>query len=108
MLLKTIKNRKEKDKNNLLDSRPQDIEKFDQEDASLKDENKSSLDRFHNHDGKNSKFVNLSSIAGLFEIIDYAPTHVPKNVFEQVKLYVNGATYRIYFYDYKANAWRFA
>lgn len=62
----------------------------------------------HDHDGQNSKQILIRDLAGFFEIVSVAPTHVPKNMFEQIKLYVNGATYRTYFYDYKAKAWRFS
>lgn len=64
--------------------------------------------KIHDHDGQNSKKIPIRNISGFFEIVSVAPTIPPKNLYEQIKLYVNGATYRIYFYDYKAKAWRFA
>lgn len=51
--------------------------------------------------------TNIKNILGFYEIVSAAPTAVPKNIYQQIKLYVNGATFRIYFYDYKAGAWRF-
>lgn len=62
----------------------------------------------HTHNGSDASKIRLENIRGFFEIVSVAPTHIPRNAFEQIKLYVNGATYRIYFYDYKAKAWRYA
>lgn len=64
--------------------------------------------RDHEHNGQDASKIQIGNLEGFFEIVSTAPTHRPKNMFEQIKLYVNGATYRIYFYDYKARAWRFA
>lgn len=58
--------------------------------------------------GKGAEAGDIRGVKGFFEIVDAAPTHVPRNMFDQIKLYVNGTTYRVYFYDYKAQAWRFA
>lgn len=56
--------------------------------------------------GKGGRPVDVKNITGLFEVVSAAPTHIPKNLYDQIKLYVNGATYRIYFYDYTGAAWR--
>jgi uncharacterized protein YcfL len=47
------------------------------------------------------------NVNGLFETVDTAPTHTPKNFYDQIKIYVNGATYRFYWYDANANAWHY-
>ncbi len=62
--------------------------------------------RTHDHDGQNSVPIKLRNVSGFFEVVSAVPTHKPKNAYEQIKLYVSGATYRIYFYDYKGKAWR--
>jgi len=53
--------------------------------------------------------VNLNTdIIGLFEVVSAAPTGVPKDLFDQVKIYHNGTTYRLYWYDNVNHEWRYA
>lgn len=49
----------------------------------------------------------LRDIDGLYETLSTAPTHTPRNSFEQIKLYKSGTTYRLYMYDCTNNAWRY-
>ncbi len=54
------------------------------------------------------KQINLNTdIIGLFEVVSTAPSVAPTNVYQQVKLYANGSTYRLYLYDYLNRAWRY-
>lgn len=46
-------------------------------------------------------------IFGMFDVVSVAPTGVPKNFQKQIKIYTNGATYRLYWYDHVANVWHF-
>lgn len=48
-----------------------------------------------------------TDIFGLFETVSTAPTNAPKGPYDQVKIYVNGATYRLYWYDGTANVWHY-
>lgn len=55
-----------------------------------------------------NKRVNLNTdIIGLFETVSVAPTGVPLGPWGQIKIYVNGATLRLYWYDGKANVWHY-
>lgn len=62
----------------------------------------------HNHDDNNSPKIELKNLKGLFEVVSVAPANAPKNIFGQIKLYINGANYRLYIYDYVNGAWRYA
>lgn len=47
----------------------------------------------------------LSSIFGNFEVVDTAPTAVPTTLDNQIKIYVNGATKRLYIYESVNGSW---
>lgn len=51
--------------------------------------------------------VNFFDILGKFEVVSSAPSGKPNNVSEQIKIYVNGATYRLYWYDTTAGVWHY-
>ncbi len=47
------------------------------------------------------------NIQGMFQTISVAPTGVPLNWQNQIQIYVNGATLRLYWYDTSANTWHY-
>lgn len=64
--------------------------------------------RDHAHNGLDSQLIDFdTSINGLFETVSAAPTLLPKSPYDQVKIYVNGATYRLYWYDQAGNVWHY-
>lgn len=63
--------------------------------------------RQHQHDGLSATATRIDDLDGLFETVDTAPTTVPKSIYDQVKIYVNGSTYRLYWYDNNANTWHY-
>lgn len=65
----------------------------------------------HRHDGLDAPPVSFMDLAGLIEVVSAVPTKVPKNLFDQVKIYSNAGTRRIYFYvtdSPGSGAWRYA
>lgn len=55
------------------------------------------------------QFVNLdTNIYGLFEVVSAIPSGTPKSVYDQIKIYTNSTTYRLYWYDQVNHAWRYA
>lgn len=65
----------------------------------------------HEHNGLDAPPVNLSDLIGLIEVVSSVPTKIPKAIFDQVKLYSNGGTRRVYFYvtdSAGSGAWRYA
>lgn len=48
-----------------------------------------------------------SETFGMFQTVSVAPTKTPTNWFNQVQIYVNGATLRLYWYDTVANVWHY-
>ena len=56
----------------------------------------------------NSVKVDIKSIESMYEVVDAIPVHTPVRVYDQIKIYVNGATKRLYLYDYKNRAWLYA
>lgn len=64
--------------------------------------------RTHSHDGTGSVRINLSTdILGLFETVSVAPTGTPRDLYDQVKIYVNSTTYRLYWYDSSGHVWHY-
>lgn len=61
----------------------------------------------HIHDGNMSTRVNMSDLFGLFETVSTVPTISPLSIFDQVKLYSNAGTFKLYVFDATNNAWRF-
>lgn len=53
-------------------------------------------------------FIDIQNIINFIQVVSAAPTATPRNFWEQVKLYINGSTYRLYIYDNTNNAWRYA
>jgi hypothetical protein len=51
--------------------------------------------------------TDIKDIAGVFQTVTSAPTHVPKKFIEQV-LIVNSGGYKLYLYDTISNAWKYA
>lgn len=51
--------------------------------------------------------VNLFDIFGLFETVSTAPVGVPNTPYDQIKIYVNSTTYRLYWYDSTAGVWHY-
>lgn len=55
------------------------------------------------------KTINFDTdIVGLLETVSTAPSGVPKNVYDQIKIYKNGSTYRLYWYDAANGDWFYA
>lgn len=47
--------------------------------------------------------ISFRDLQDFIEVVATAPTHIPSNAYEQVKLYVNGATLRLYICDNTVN-----
>lgn len=62
--------------------------------------------REHRHNGLDSQRVNLFSLFGKIEVVSVAPVGKPTDISGQLKIYTNGTTYRLYWYDTTAGAWR--
>lgn len=62
----------------------------------------------HLHDGGGATKVDIGNIDRLFEVVSVVPSGDPKSIYDQVKIYTNGGTYRLYWYDYVAHAWHYA
>lgn len=53
--------------------------------------------------------INLDTqVKGMFEVVSSPPSGTPHDLFDQVKLYVSGTTYRLYCYDWNNHAWHYA
>ncbi len=58
----------------------------------------------HGQDASNTQF---NSLYGMVEVVSAAPTLIPSDVYDQIKIYVSGTTYRLYCYDYIGHAWHY-
>lgn len=54
-----------------------------------------------------NKRTNLFDLFGLFQTVSATPTGIPRSVYDQVKIYVNSTTYRLYIYDFTGNVWHY-
>lgn len=55
-----------------------------------------------------NKRINLNTdVFGLFENVTAVPTIIPHDVFDQIKIYRSGTTYRLYWYDNATAIWRY-
>ena len=61
----------------------------------------------HYHNGLDSGLLKLENIFGMIRTVDTAPTHTPRNLFEQFAIYTNGATLRFYWRDTTNNTWHY-
>jgi len=50
---------------------------------------------------------NFRNIYGMFETIDAVPTGEPIKFSEQIKIYTNSTTYRLYWYDSLNKTWHY-
>jgi hypothetical protein len=74
-----------------------------------KDE-RSIRDTSHRHNGADAPKLNMLDMVGLIEVVSAAPTLVPGNMFDQIKIYSNGGTRRLYVYvtdSAGSGAWRY-
>lgn len=60
----------------------------------------------HGHNGKDLEKIPLRDISGLFEVVTVTPSGVPKNCWEQIKIFDNAGTPELHVYDYIAQTWR--
>lgn len=61
------------------------------------------LDTKFNKEVKND----LINLFGMIETVSVAPTHIPIRLIDQIKLYRNGSTTRIYIYDTTNKTWAY-
>ena len=47
--------------------------------------------------------TNIQNIEGFIEVVDVAPTHTPRTLWDQMKFCT--ADSKLYIYDYKTHAW---
>jgi hypothetical protein len=60
----------------------------------------------HKHDGADLERLPLRDLGGFIEVVPAAPTHIPKNFFDQIKIFIDAGTPKLYVYDYVNNTWR--
>lgn len=58
-------------------------------------------------DIKIEKPIQFEEIWGKVKTSSSIPTYTPKNISEQIIIYVSGATIRLYIYDFTNNSWRY-
>ena len=53
-------------------------------------------------------YVDIQNITGFIQVVSAVPSGSPKYFYDQIKIYINGGTYRLYVYDNVNNSWRYA
>lgn len=61
---------------------------------------------FHNHGGTRDQRIQFDDLQGTLEIVSAVPTYTPKDIQQQIVIYKNSTTYRLYWHD--GVAWRYA
>jgi len=61
----------------------------------------------HKHIGTDADRISLKDVDSFIELVTSVPTHIPKNMYEQVKLYVSGSNTSLFIYDRTNKTWRF-
>ena len=59
---------------------------------------------------RDDKVENLGlaqDLFGKFKTVTAAPTEQPINFLDQIRIYTNGSTYRLYWYDATNKTWHF-
>ena len=49
----------------------------------------------------------IRDLFGLFQTVSVAPTVAPLKLINQIQIYTNGATYRLYWWDNTNNTWHY-
>jgi hypothetical protein len=63
----------------------------------------------HAHEGNDSPPIDFANLIGFIGTVSTAPSNTPrKKISEQIKIYKNGATKRLYIYDFVNGAWSYA
>lgn len=60
----------------------------------------------HKHDGVDLERTALRDLGGFIEVVPAAPTHIPKNFYDQIKIFIDAGTPKLYVYDYVNTTWR--
>ena len=75
--------------------------------------------KFHKHIGTDSPKINAKDLLYLdenvqtyldslqYETVSSTPSAAPDGISDQIKIYVNGADFRLYIYDFTNTTWRF-
>lgn len=64
--------------------------------------------RDHVHNGADAKELSINNLVDLIPTVSTAPSHTPRRFADQFRIYSNGVTYRLYWYDAVNAAWRYA
>ncbi len=59
------------------------------------------------HDDSVNAQLRADNVFGMFKTVSSVPTGVPKNWFDQIQIYVNGLTLRLYWYDVTNATWHY-
>jgi hypothetical protein len=63
--------------------------------------------KYESQDFSPEKAQRIENIWGLFRTSTTAPTGKPVKFGDQIVVYTNGSTYRLYWYDTKNNVWHY-
>lgn len=75
---------------------------------------------FHRHVGTDAPRIDAKDLLNLdtnvqsyldtlqYETVSVIPVSAPTGITDQIKIYVSGATFRLYIYDFTNSTWRYA
>lgn len=56
---------------------------------------------------QNARINFNTDLIGLFETVSVVPVSVPQSPYDQIKIYINSTTYRLYWYDGAGATWHY-
>lgn len=59
----------------------------------------------HQHNGIDLDKIRVEDIKGFIEVVFAVPTHIPRNIFDQIKFYDNAGTPELYVFNYVTQTW---
>lgn len=79
---------------------------LEQQSQNLKEEKKEKTEReILRPERHKTKFSNLMDDLGFLEVVETIPTEEPSHPLKKMKIYISGATKRLYIYDNKNHNW---
>lgn len=84
------------------------LKQLDQQARGTADNDRDNSDiKSHNHDGANSQPISFQSLVGLIPRVTAVPTWKPVSVSEQIVIYINGGTKRLYIFEPVSKTWMY-
>ena len=59
----------------------------------------------HKHTGTDFPKISIKDFSGFIEIVSSVPTHTPRSMYDQIKIYISGTQTSLYVYESTNKVW---